>query len=60
MPDTLYLFVALFELERSGGRAPAAAAGGDGGWALTCRFRAGSDCCPIDGGVREPLVGVVP
>ena len=27
---------------------------------MTCRSRAGSDCCPIDGGVREPLVGVVP
>jgi hypothetical protein len=25
---------------------------------LTCRFKAGSDCAPIEGGVSEPLVGV--
>lgn len=29
-------------------------------FSFNCKFRAGSDSCAIDGGVTEPLVGVVP
>jgi hypothetical protein len=36
-----------------------AAGRGGCGCSFTCRCRAGSDCAPIDGGVSEPLVGVV-
>ena len=55
MPDTLYL---LFPLDCRPGRT----CGGKGPVAsLSCRFKAVSDwCARIDGGVREPLVGVFP
>lgn len=33
---------------------------GDSNWSFNCKLRAGSDCWPIEGGVREPLVGVLP
>jgi hypothetical protein len=61
MPDTLYRFApfALLELV-NGGRA----CGTGGGWSwscsLTCKCKAGSDPGSTDGGVSEPVVGVVP
>src|SRR4051812_40122377 len=55
IPDTLYRFAPLGLLANCG-----RVCGTVGGWSLTCKCKAGSDCCPIDGGVKEPVVGVVP
>lgn len=59
IPDTLYRLVMPLGLAGSGGRV-GGTGGGDWSCSLTCKCRAGSDCCPIDGGVMEPVVGVVP
>jgi len=59
MPETLYRFAPL-TFPVGGGRA----CGTGGGWSwscsLTCKCKAGSDSGPTDGGVSEPVVGVVP
>ena len=60
MPETLYRLLAPFEYGWGCGCGLGVAVGRGGcSCSLSSRLRAGSDCAPMDGGVKEPVVGVV-
>lgn len=59
MPDTLYRLLPPLGYGWADGRERPAEAG-ERNLSANCRFKAGSDCWPIDGGVEDPEVGVVP
>lgn len=59
MPDTLYRLLPPLGYGWADGR-ERPAEDGERNLSANCRFKAGSDCWPIDGGVEDPEVGVVP